>query len=118
MHKRTCESLSKKYFEQIKAKYGMSKYKKDFPVLVFNVPNYPNSTDEAYYDSIDNEICVHYNNIESEIDLIKVLLHEFKHFLQSPTWFTRYYDMGYKYDDHPYEIAAKEFEKEYINFLN
>ena len=34
-----------------------------------------------------------------------------KHYLQSPSWMKRYYDMGYEYNNHPYELEALEEEK-------
>ena len=45
--------------------------------------------------------------------LAKSIIHEYQHYLQSPSWYTRYYSMGYNYSDHPYEIAAYKEEKNY-----
>jgi len=34
------------------------------------------------------------------------MVHEYTHYLQDPKWMTRYYNMGYTYKTHPYEIQA------------
>ena len=55
---------------------------------------------------IINEITIYYKNIASLEELIRTIIHEYQHYLQSPSWMTRYYNMGYDYSDHPYELAA------------
>ena len=46
------------------------------------------------------------NIIDKIYPKIQCLLHEYRHYLQSATWFKRYYQMGYNYSNHPYELAA------------
>jgi hypothetical protein len=58
-----------------------------------------------------NEITIYYNNIGSLEELIRTVIHEYQHYLQSPSWMTRYYKMGYDYSNHPYEIAAYKEEE-------
>ena len=48
--------------------------------------------------------------------IIQTLVHEYQHYLQSPSWFKRYYDMGYGYNDHPYEVQAYAEEKNWELF--
>ena len=60
----------------------------------------------AEYDRLDNSIVVYWPNMKSRKHIIETLVHEYQHYLQSPSWMKRYYDMGYRYDNHPYEIAA------------
>ena len=51
--------------------------------------------------------------MEDEKHLAETIIHEYQHYLQSPSWYTRYYSMGYRYDNHPYEIAAFKEESNY-----
>ena len=53
------------------------------------------------------------NSIE---DLVRTLIHEYQHYLQSPAWMTRYYNMGCDYHTHPYEVIAYAKENEYKLF--
>lgn len=55
--------------------------------------------------------------MKSKKMVIQTLIHEYIHYLQSPTWFKRYYNMGYSYNDHPYELEAIRHEQDYKLFL-
>ena len=75
-------------------------------------------------DNAQANYCRHSNTIQlfkSEIrdtkHVIQCLLHEYRHYLQSGTWFKRYYAMGYDYSNHPYEVAAKAEEKNYKKYM-
>tara|TARA_B110000858_G_scaffold144978_1_gene164636 strand:+ start:337 stop:726 length:390 start_codon:yes stop_codon:yes gene_type:complete len=70
----------------------------------------------AEYDRTDNSIVIYYPNMESREHIIQTLVHEYQHYLQSPSWFTRYYNMGFRYDNHPYEIQAYGEEKNWALF--
>ena len=65
---------------------------------------------------MENDINVYWKNIKTEEDLIRTLLHEYKHYLQSPAWMTRYYKQGYSYTDHPYEVQARQEEENWHKF--
>ena len=67
----------------------------------------------AEYDRIDNSIVIYYPQMKDRKHIIQTLVHEYQHYLQSPSWMKRYYDMGYRYDNHPYEVAAYAEEKNY-----
>ena len=64
----------------------------------------------------ENELIVYWKNIKSTEELIRTLIHEYQHYLQSPKWMTRYYNMGCDYHTHPYEIIAYTKENEYKLF--
>ncbi|MDA9112040.1 hypothetical protein N9J42_01005 [bacterium] len=70
----------------------------------------------AEFDRTDNSIVVYYPNMENREHVIQTLVHEYQHYLQSPSWFKRYYDMGYNYNDHPYEVAAYAEESNFKIF--
>ena len=71
----------------------------------------------AEYCSMMNEISIYYPNMKSKKMIVETLIHEYIHYLQSPTWFKRYYDMGHDYVTHPYEIEATSYEKDYKLFI-
>ena len=109
-----------RYFDKVTEIYGYSNHHNSFPYL---------SIEDSPYDDADdldlvgefradlNEVIVYHKNIKSVEDLIKTLIHEYQHYLQSPSWFTRYYKMGYGYNDHPYEIAAYKEENNWKRVL-
>lgn len=66
----------------------------------------------------ENKIYVYYDNVPDREDLVKALIHEYVHFLQSESWMQRYYKSGgYKYDNHPYEVKATEEEEKWKLFI-
>lgn len=70
----------------------------------------------AEYDRIDNSIVIYYPQMKDRKHIIQTLVHEYQHYLQSPSWMKRYYNMGFRYDNHPYEVAAYAEEKNYKIF--
>ena len=70
----------------------------------------------AEYDRTDNSIVIYWPNMKSRKHVIETLVHEYQHYLQSPSWMKRYYDMGYRYDNHPYEVAAYKEENNWKIF--
>jgi hypothetical protein len=71
----------------------------------------------GWFDPNDSSIVVIIDNMENRVDVIKTILHEYTHYLQSPRWMTRYYSSGYSYKNHPYEKQAIKAEKKYKRFL-
>lgn len=108
------------YFSKIILHYGESKYQTETPWLVIEDSPYSDADDldlMGEYCSMHNELVVYWKNIKSHEDLVKTLIHEYQHYLQSPSWMTRYYKMGYGYGNHPYEVIAYEREKDYKLFI-
>lgn len=119
MEKQVVESLSKHYFEKIAEHYGESKYQSTTPYLSIEDSPFSEGDDEdliAEYISTVNEIAVYWKNIKDEEALIRSLIHEYKHYLQSPSWMQRYYKQGYDYNNHPYEVAAYKEEENWHKF--
>lgn len=105
-----------KYFGRVVDKYGVSKHHDTTPYLSIEDSPYDDADDSdliGEYRADLNEIIIYHKNIKSIEELIRTLIHEYQHYLQSPSWMTRYYNMGYRYDNHPYEVAAYEEEKHY-----
>lgn len=106
--------FTNKYYDVVESVYGHSKHQTTTP-HVHLCKSVEGEYTKGEYCYLFNEITVYYNNINSHEDLIRVLIHEYQHYLQSPSWFTRYYNMGYRYDNHPYEVAAYKEEENWKN---
>ena len=118
MNKEDVIKLSKILFDKITKKYGLSKHHPSYPYLEIDDSPYSDAEDPnliAEYRHWDNEMIIYWKNIESEEVLIRTLLHEYKHYLQSPTWYTRYWKT-HDYRTHPYEIEAYAEEEKWKNF--
>ena len=112
------EEIIKEIYPKIEKHYGFSKFNEnETPYVETHYNIYARYSGEpeaegtesschAEYDRTDNSIVVYYPNMKSRKHIIQTLVHEYQHYLQSPSWMKRYYDMGYDYTTHPYEVAA------------
>lgn len=114
-------------FPKIEKHYGFSKFHECTPYVETHRNIYERYSGEegaqgeedgchAEYCNMNNEIIVYYPNMKSRKHIIETLVHEYQHYLQSPSWFKRYYNMGYDYGNHPYEVAAYNEEKNWKLF--
>lgn len=120
MSKNDVKKLSNEIIKNIIEYYGWSKHFKTTPFLIIEDSPYSDADDTeciGEFCAMSNELIIYWKNIESEIELVKSLVHEYQHYLQSPTWMKRYYNMGYDYSNHPYEIAAYKEEDNYKIFI-
>lgn len=114
MRKKEVLKLSKQYLAKIIEHYGESKFQQTTPYLSIESRKYSDVKDphiKGEYCRVLNEIVVYWKNIETVEELTKTVIHEYIHYLQSPTWMTRYYSMGYEYQTHPYELQAYKEEQ-------
>ena len=119
MNKHEVQSLSELYLDRIAESYGMSKYHATIPYISIEDSPYSDAEDSELrgeYCNLHNEIVIYWKNIQDEESLIRTVIHEYQHYLQSPAWFTRYYNQGYNYNDHPYEIQATQEEENWEKF--
>jgi len=63
----------------------------------------------------DNTIYIYYTNMKNEEDVIRSVLHEFEHTHQDAKKNEKYREQGY--DNNPYEIAARNAEKKWKQYL-
>lgn len=120
MDKQVVENLSKHYLDKIADHYGYSKYHATTPYLAIEDSPYSEGNDKdliAEYCSMNNEIIVYWGNVKDEESLIRSIVHEYQHYMQSPMWMQRYYTQGYDYNNHPYEVAAYKEEENWHKFL-
>ena len=104
--------LAQEILQAMVKHYGRSKYF-DF------IPNISISDDDSVlsgeWRSDWEEIVLytpHFDNIPIRYiaeEMATVIAHEYCHYLQSPTWLTRYSKM-YDYYENPYELQAYKFE--------
>ena len=99
------EVLAEKTFDWCIEQYGFSKHHDNEPWLDFSNEKLGMMGE---YVADDNTMTIYKKYIKNNDDLIETIIHEYQHYLQSPTWMERYYNMGYEYDTHPYEIEAEE----------
>lgn len=109
MNKKEVERFAEMYFEKTIELLGCSKYYKHTPYLV--VENSPQSIGidnewKGEFVREENEIIIYSKNITDMEDLARTVVHEYAHYLQSANWMQRYYNMGYTYNTHPYEVEA------------
>ena len=64
----------------------------------------------------ENKIFIYFPYIKDKIDLIKALLHEYRHYLQPREAEAYYYDLGYTYENNPMELEAISEEQNYKLF--
>ncbi len=112
------EEVIKEVYPKIEKFYGFSKFlPNETPYVETHYNIYARYSGEAEaegeqdscqaeYDRTDNSIVVYWPNMKNRKHIIQTLVHEYQHYLQSPSWFKRFYTMGYDYNDHPYEVAA------------
>jgi hypothetical protein len=129
--KEIIQIVNKVYPKIVKYYTGDSEkeYKKGFPEIDHSWPNvyarYSQNVDmegeddaSAEFVRKENKIYVYSDHIPNKEELVKAIIHEFVHFLQSESWMQRYYKSGgYEYHNHPYEVKATEEEKNWQKFI-
>jgi len=121
MTRKEIQQVTEEVYNKVIEKYGESKYHNHLPYVA--IEDTPYSDEEVpkdlygEYCSMLNEITLYWKNIPSLEVLIRTLVHEYQHYLQSPSWMKRYYTMGYNYNDHPYEVAAFNEEEKWMEFV-
>ena len=125
MNKAKIQSIINTVYPKIKADYGLAKVY-GCPKVEIHRNIYEMASNIEGMEGEDNaqaNFCRHSNTIQlfqTEIKdtkhVIQCLLHEYKHYLQSATWFKRYYQIGYDYTNHPYELEAIAEEKNWKKY--
>jgi hypothetical protein len=118
------EEIGEKVIDWCKNEFGSSKHYNDYPYVVF----------EFDEEGICGEFFPHNNQIiictpalDSIEEFIETIIHEYIHYMQSKTWFTRYSNPPYRKNEltaeefvdyllrgdptHPYEIEADKVAK-------
>ena len=122
MNRNTIQNVTETIYNKVINRYGESNHHETLPYVAIEDTPYSDEEvpKELYgeYCSMFNEITLYWKNIPSIEILIRTLVHEYQHYLQSPGWMTRYYTMGHSYNTHPYEVAAFNEEEKWMEFLD
>ena len=70
----------------------------------------------AEYSPLDDTIYIYWSAMHSDEEIIRSLLHEHTHTLQDQKMFKKMYDDGFKYNNHPFELAALASEEDWQLF--
>ena len=125
--KKELEDIGKKIIDWCITEFGLSKYYDHYPYIEIDMDEI-DLMGEFVGDN--NEIIIYPNAMENIDDFVSTLIHEYTHYLQRPSWYTRYLNNltlneAIK-NKHPYEIEAdevainnwKQCKKEVLNETN
>lgn len=112
------EKIGEKVIDWCIKVYGFSKFHGSVsPVLWVQYQSDEENSERRYgeYDSYGNIIYVYSKTNQTVGQIVHTILHEYRHYLQSPTWLHRY-QSKYKFfmggtPPNPYERMAEEFAK-------
>ncbi len=117
--------IANKVYPNIRAYYGLGK--KEYPPIEVHKNIFARLSGEpdmegddpadAEFDRKENKLFIYSDFNDSVEDVIRGVIHEYIHYLQSGSWMKRYYSMGYTYGNHPYEIDAKKAEEDWKLFV-
>jgi hypothetical protein len=124
------QNIVEEVYPKIEKHYGYSKFMPEMtPYIEYETSIYGRLSGEeddgqfveqsphAEFERIDNSIILYYPKMEDREHVVQTLVHEYPHYLQSPSRMKRNYDMGYDYHTHPYEVAAYNEEINYKLFI-
>ena len=98
------EDIGKKVIDWCVDEFGLSKYYEHYPYIEIDMDEV-DLMGEFVGDN--NEIIVYPNAMDNMDDFISTVIHEYSHYLQRLSWYTRYINMGYEGVDNPYEMIAE-----------
>ena len=102
--KKELEDIGNKVIDWCVDEFGLSKYYEHYPYIEIDM-NEVDLMGEFVGDN--NEIIVYPNAMDNMDDFISTVIHEYSHYLQRLSWYTRYINMGYEGVDNPYEMIAE-----------
>ena len=92
-------------FDQMIVHYGISKHTTEYPELIIIHDN--NVDYMGSFEDETEEIVLNLAKCRTLKDAVSTMIHEYCHYMQPRKggWYNRYFKT-YKYEDHPYEVAA------------
>ena len=106
----------RKYYGVGRKNYPPIEVYKNILVRLTGEPDAEGEPADAEYDRKLNKLFIYSDYNNSIEDVIRSIIHEYVHYLQSASWMGRYYKMGYNYTNHPYELKASKEEENWKNF--
>ena len=127
--KKEFEDIGEKVIDWCIDEFGLSKHYEHYPYIEIDIDEEDYSLMGEFIGD-NNEIIIYLNAINNIDDFINTIIHEYIHYTQSPSWYTRYLNNltlneAIK-NKHPYEIEAdevainnwKQCKKEVLNETN
>ena len=102
--KKELEDIGKKIIDWCITEFGLSKHYEHYPYIEIDMDEI-NLMGEFIGDN--NEIIIYPNAMENMDDFVSTVIHEYTHYLQRLSWYTRYINMGYESINNPYEMIAE-----------
>ena len=102
--KKELEDIGERVIDWCVDEFGLSKYYEHYPYIEIDMDEV-DLMGEFVGDN--NEIIVYPNAMDNMDDFISTVIHEYSHYLQRLSWYTRYINMGYEGVDNPYEMIAE-----------
>jgi len=117
--------IANKVYPKIREYYGAGK--RDFPPIEIHRNIFARLSGEpdmegddpaeAEFDRKLNKLFLYSDYTKNKEDIVRGIIHEYVHFLQSGSWMGRYYKMGHTYQTHPYELKASQEEENWKKFV-
>ena len=104
--KKELEDIGKKVINWCIDEFGLSKHYEHYPYIEIDIDEEDYSLMGEFIGD-NNEIIVYPNAMDNMDDFISTVIHEYSHYLQRLSWYTRYINMGYEGVDNPYEMIAE-----------
>ena len=101
---------------KIKNVYPEIEFYKNIYERLDGIPAIDEHESYAEYSWSHNKIYLYTDNLNSEEDIIRSLIHECVHATQSYELYEEYYKCKLVYETHPYEIEAEHEEEKWVNY--
>ena len=120
--KKEFEDIGEKVIDWCIDEFGLSKHYEHYPYIEIDIDEEDYSLMGEFIGD-NNEIIIYLNAINNIDDFINTIIHEYIHYIQSPSWYTRYLNNltlnEVIKNKHPYEIQAEQIATDnYIECKN
>ena len=120
MNKKEINKIVNQYYPLISKDYSDVSPKVELHKNIYERLSGISTIDEeesyAEYDWSNNKIYIYTSKMYNEEDILRSLIHECVHSTQSKLLIDIYYEFGYTYDTHPYEVKARNAEENWRNY--
>ena len=109
--KKELEDIGDKVIDWCIDEFGLSKHYEHYPYIEIDIDEEDYSLMGEFIGD-NNEIIIYLNAMNNIDDFINTIIHEYIHYMQSPSWYTRYLNNltlnEVIKNKHPYEIQAEQ----------
>jgi hypothetical protein len=120
--KKEFEDIGEKVIDWCIDEFGLSKHYEHYPYIEIDIDEEDYSLMGEFIGD-NNEIIIYPKAMENMDDFVSTVIHEYTHYMQSPSWYTRYLNNltlnEVIKNKHPYEIQAEQIStNNYIKCRN